>query len=77
LGSLFVEWTAKSASTRVLDGVDTFVFGADGIRAQTVRATRWRGSRSVDSPYRVPLVEAAVTEPPVAPHARPRRSCWP
>ena len=36
---LFIEWSAVSASTRVSDGTDTFVFSADGIRAQTVRYT--------------------------------------
>jgi ketosteroid isomerase-like protein len=33
---LFIEWSAVSASTRVTDGIDTFVFSGDGIRAQTV-----------------------------------------
>jgi hypothetical protein len=36
---LFIEWTAETASTRVRDGIDTFVFTDDGIRAQTVRFT--------------------------------------
>jgi len=36
---LFIEWNAVSSSTRVLDGVDTFVFTDDGIRVQTVRYT--------------------------------------
>jgi hypothetical protein len=36
---LFIEWTAETASTRVQDGIDTFVFTDDGIRAQTVRFT--------------------------------------
>jgi ketosteroid isomerase-like protein len=36
---LFIEWSAVSASTRVTDGIDTFVFSGDGIRAQTVRYT--------------------------------------
>ena len=34
---LFLEWVADSASTRVDDGVDTFVFRNGLIRAQTVR----------------------------------------
>ena len=34
---LFLEWVADSASTRVDDGVDTFVFRDGLIRAQTVR----------------------------------------
>ena len=34
---LFLEWVADSASTRVDDGVDTFVFRDGVIRAQTVR----------------------------------------
>jgi ketosteroid isomerase-like protein len=37
---LFIEWTAESPAARVRDGIDTFVFGEDGIRAQTVRYTR-------------------------------------
>src|SRR4051812_14348489 len=36
---LFIEWTAETASTRVRDGIDTFVFTDDGIRAQTLRFT--------------------------------------
>jgi ketosteroid isomerase-like protein len=36
---LFIEWNAVSASTRAMDGIDTFVFTDDGIRAQTVRYT--------------------------------------
>jgi ketosteroid isomerase-like protein len=36
---LFIEWTAVSASSRVMDGVDTFVFTDDGISVQTVRYT--------------------------------------
>ena len=36
---LFLEWTADSASTRVDDGIDTFVFRDGLIRAQTVRYT--------------------------------------
>jgi hypothetical protein len=36
---LFIEWSAVAASTRVTDGVDTFVFAGDLIRAQTVRCT--------------------------------------
>jgi hypothetical protein len=34
---LFLEWVVDSASTRVDDGVDTFVFRDRLIRAQTVR----------------------------------------
>ena len=34
---LFLEWAADSASTRVDDGVDTFVFRDGLIRAQTVQ----------------------------------------
>jgi ketosteroid isomerase-like protein len=36
---LFIEWSAVSNATRAMDGVDTFVFGDDGIRVQTVRYT--------------------------------------
>jgi predicted SnoaL-like aldol condensation-catalyzing enzyme len=36
---LFITWSATSTRSRVTDGVDTFVFGDDGIRVQTVRAT--------------------------------------
>ena len=36
---LLLEWTATSPTSRAVDGVDTFVFGDDGIRAQTVRYT--------------------------------------
>jgi ketosteroid isomerase-like protein len=36
---LFIEWNALSEATRVMDGIDTFVFGDDGIRVQTVRYT--------------------------------------
>jgi ketosteroid isomerase-like protein len=36
---LFIEWHAVSASTRAMDGIDTFVFAGDGIRVQTVRYT--------------------------------------
>jgi ketosteroid isomerase-like protein len=36
---LFIEWSAVSKATRVKDGVDTIVFGDDGIRVQTVRYT--------------------------------------
>jgi ketosteroid isomerase-like protein len=36
---LFIEWSAVAASTRALDGIDTFVFAGDGIRVQTVRYT--------------------------------------
>ena len=34
---LFIEWSAVSKSSRVTDGVDTFVFSGDAIRVQTVR----------------------------------------
>ena len=40
---LFIEWNAVSASTRAMDGIDTFVFADDGIR-QTVRFTLERNS---------------------------------
>jgi ketosteroid isomerase-like protein len=36
---LFIEWNAVSASTRAMDGIDTFVFADGKIRAQTVRYT--------------------------------------
>ncbi|CDO85904.1 polyketide cyclase [Mycobacterium triplex] len=36
---LFLEWAAESATNRVDDGVDTFVFRDGMIRAQTVRYT--------------------------------------
>ena len=36
---LFIEWSAKAASTHVEDGIDTFVFRDGLIRAQTVRYT--------------------------------------
>ena len=36
---LFLEWTADSSSTRVEDGIDTFVFRDGLIRVQTVRYT--------------------------------------
>jgi ketosteroid isomerase-like protein len=36
---LFIEWNATSAASRAMDGIDTFVFSADGIRVQTVRYT--------------------------------------
>lgn len=36
---LLIEWNAVSAATRAMDGIDTFVFGEDGIRVQTVRYT--------------------------------------
>jgi hypothetical protein len=35
----FLEWAADSASTRVEDGIDTFVFRDGLIRVQTVRYT--------------------------------------
>src|SRR3978361_1136410 len=34
---LFIEWSADAASTRVEDGIDTFVFRDGRIRGQTVR----------------------------------------
>ena len=37
---LYIEWTAETPTARVTDGVDTFVFADDSIRAQTVRYTR-------------------------------------
>lgn len=36
---LFIEWNAVSEATRAMDGIDTFVFGEDGIRVQTLRYT--------------------------------------
>src|SRR5215470_10248755 len=36
---LFIEWSAKAASTYVEDGIDTFVFRDGLIRVQTVRYT--------------------------------------
>lgn len=36
---LFIEWSAVSASSRAMDGIDTFVFDGDHIRVQTVRYT--------------------------------------
>ena len=36
---LFLEWTATSASTKVEDGIDTFIFRDGEIRLQTVRYT--------------------------------------
>jgi ketosteroid isomerase-like protein len=36
---LFIEWNAVSEATRAMDGIDTFVFSDDGIRAQTIRYT--------------------------------------
>jgi ketosteroid isomerase-like protein len=36
---LFIEWTAKAASSRVDDGVDTFIFRNGQIVLQTVRYT--------------------------------------
>ena len=36
---LFLEWAADSASTRVEDGIDTFIFRDGLIRLQTVRYT--------------------------------------
>ena len=37
--TLFLEWEAESANTRVRDGIDTFVFRDGLIRLQTVRYT--------------------------------------
>jgi len=37
--ALFIEWTAKAASSRVDDGVDTFLFRDGEIVLQTVRHT--------------------------------------
>ena len=36
---LFIEWSANAASTRVEDGIDTFVFRDGEIVVQTVRYT--------------------------------------
>ena len=36
---LFLEWTATAATTKVEDGIDTFVFSDGLIRVQTVRYT--------------------------------------
>lgn len=36
---LFIEWSAVSAKTKAMDGIDTFVFARDSIRVQTVRYT--------------------------------------
>jgi hypothetical protein len=36
---LFIEWGAVSGENQVTDGISTFVFTEDGIRAQTVRFT--------------------------------------
>jgi hypothetical protein len=36
---LFLEWAATAATTKVEDGIDTFVFGDGLIRLQTVRYT--------------------------------------
>jgi ketosteroid isomerase-like protein len=36
---LFIEWSAVAKASRAMDGIDTFVFSDDGIRAQTVRYT--------------------------------------
>jgi hypothetical protein len=37
--ALFLEWTATAATTKVEDGIDTFVFSDGLIRLQTVRYT--------------------------------------
>ena len=39
---LFIEWNAKSESTKAEDGIDTFVFRDGMIRVQTVRYTLTR-----------------------------------
>ncbi len=39
---LFLEWAADAGSTRVDDGIDTFVFRDGQIRVQTVRYTLQR-----------------------------------
>ncbi|GAA4702257.1 hypothetical protein GCM10023215_46820 [Pseudonocardia yuanmonensis] len=36
---LFIEWKAVSESAQMNDGIGTFVFTDEGIRAQTVRYT--------------------------------------
>jgi uncharacterized protein (TIGR02246 family) len=36
---LFLEWAATAASTKVEDGIDTFIFSDGQIRLQTVRYT--------------------------------------
>lgn len=36
---LFIEWSAVAGATRVMDGIDTFVFLDDSIRVQTLRYT--------------------------------------
>ena len=36
---LFIEWPVVATTSRVIDGVDTFVFAGDSIRVQTVRCT--------------------------------------
>ena len=36
---LFLEWTATAATTKVEDGIDTFIFSDGLIRLQTVRYT--------------------------------------
>jgi hypothetical protein len=36
---LFIEWSAVATSSRVSDGVDTFVFAGDHIRVRTVDLT--------------------------------------
>jgi ketosteroid isomerase-like protein len=37
--TLFIEWSATAAATKVEDGVDTFIFRDGQIRLQTVRYT--------------------------------------
>jgi ketosteroid isomerase-like protein len=37
--TLFIEWAATAAATKVEDGVDTFIFRDGQIRLQTVRYT--------------------------------------
>ena len=36
---LLIEWTADASTVQVRDGIDTFVFADDSVRAQTVRYT--------------------------------------
>ncbi|PVZ05328.1 hypothetical protein C8D89_11533 [Actinomycetospora cinnamomea] len=44
---LFIEWSAISAKTKAMDGIDTFVLAGDFIRVQTVRYTS--SPRSADA----------------------------
>jgi hypothetical protein len=53
---MLLEWKADSESTRVEDGIDTFVFRDGVIRVQTVRYTPIEKSGSVaEGPPRPPL----------------------